>query len=175
MIRGVAYHFECMDFAGPIQAQTADPSYKCDVEVVRPMLKRMETSEFLHLPVFVARHPSHVYPVNESAGLVDFKYDDWLDLKAGEEIIRIRSLRVRLRIDKFVKTSTALVATIYAEDGKPIWLEGEFEADTPKGKVKSRVQITTRPDGTQSAQTFIDHMPHDYFLESMAVYGRNRE
>ena len=139
MIQGVSYHFELMDFAGPIQLQTADPTYKRDVDVVRPMLKRVEDSEFVHLPVFVARNPEHVYPVDQNAGLIDFKYDDWLDLKAGEEIIRVHLMRVRLRVSKFVKASTALLATVYAEDGKPIWLEGEFEADTPKGKIKSRV------------------------------------
>jgi len=173
MIHSVSYQFELMDFAGPIQLQTADPTYKRDFDVRRPMFKRVEDLEFAHLPVFVARNPEHVYPIDQNAGLVDFKYDDWLDLKAGEEIFRVHLVRVRLRINKFVRTSKALLATVYAEDGKPIWLEGEFEADTPKGKVKSRIQVINRQDGTQSVQTIIDAIPDDYFIESLAVYGRN--
>jgi hypothetical protein len=174
MIQGVSYHFELMDFAGPIQLQAADPTDKREFDIVRPMFKRIEDSEFVHLPVFVGRNPQHVYPVDENTGLVEFKYDDWLDLKAGEEVIRVHLVRVPLRITKFVKTSIALLATIYAEDGKPIWLEGEFEADTPKGKVKTRIQVANRQDGTQTARTFIDAIPHDYFVDSFAVYGRNK-
>jgi hypothetical protein len=66
-----------------------------------------------------------------------------------------------------------LLATVYAEDGKPIWLEGQFETETPKGKVKSRVQVVTRQDGTQSVQLVNDEIPDGYFPDSFAVYGRN--
>lgn len=173
MIQGLSYDFELMDFAGPMQMQTADPNYKRSGEVRDPMFKRVTDSEFVHLPVFVSRNPEHVYPLDQNAGLVEFKYDDWLDMKAGNELFRVHLVRIPLRMNRFVRTCTALLATVYAEDGKPIWLEGQFETDSPKGKVKSRVQVLTRQDGTQSVQLFNDELPEGYFPDRMEVYGRN--
>lgn len=173
MIQGVSYYFELMDFAGPIQMQTADPNYNRSEDVKDPLFKRVEDSEFMHLPVFVSRNPEHVYPVDQNAGLVEFKYDGWLDLKAGDEFFRVHLVRIPLRMNRFVRTSQALLATIYAEDGKPIWLEGQYEADTPKGKVKSRVQVLMHQDGTQSVQLFNDELPEGYFPDRLMVYGRN--
>lgn len=173
MIQSVSYHFEEMDFAGPMQLQTADPNYRRNIDVRRPMFKVPQDTEFLHLPIFVSRHADHVFPIDVNSGLVEFKYDDWLDLKAGEELFHVHLIRIPLRINKFERTSKAILATVYAEDGRPIWLEGQFEADTPKGKVKSRVQITTRPDGTQSVLMINDEMPDGYFPDSFALYGRN--
>jgi hypothetical protein len=173
MIQSLSYDFELMDFAGPMQMQTADPNYKRSGDVRDPMFKRVTDPEFMHLPIFVSRNPEHVYPLDQNAGLVEFKYDDWLDMKAGDELFRVHLVRIPLRMNRFVRTSKALLATVYAEDGKPIWLEGQFETDTPKGKVKSRVQVLTHADGTQSIQLLNDALPDGYFPDRLEVYGRD--
>jgi hypothetical protein len=174
MLQSVTHHIESMEFAGPIAVQPADPRERRQIDLVRPMLKRAGDSEFLPFPVFVSRNGDHVSPVDEISGLVELRYDGWLDIKVGYESIRVHLLRAPLRITKLPKTSKALLATVYAENGKPIWLEGEFEADTPKGKVISRVQVWNNADGTQSLQVLFDALPEDHFLDSVAVYGKNK-
>jgi hypothetical protein len=173
MIQNLSMHFQGMEFAGPIDLQTADPQYKRNIDIRRPMFKRPAETEFLHMPVFVFRNPEHIHLIDEASGLVLFRYDDWLDLKAGDEIMRVHLLRAPLKINTNVKTFQAVLATIYAEDGKPLWLEGEFEADTPKGKVKTRIQVFNYPNGTQSIKVLNDQMPDGYFPDAFSVYGRN--
>jgi Restriction endonuclease len=173
MIQSLSYYFELIDFAGPMQMQFADPNHKPSVDVNDPMFKRAEDSEFLHLPTFVSRNPEHVYPIDQNAGLVEFKYNDWLDLRVGDDLFRVHLVQIPLRVSKSTQTHQALLATIYAEDGKPIWLEGQYEADTPKGKVKSRVQVFMHQDGTQSVQLLNDELPDGYFPDRLEVYGRN--
>lgn len=172
-IQGVLYFFELMEFAGPVDLDTADPADKRTRDIRNPMLKRPEELEFQHFPVFVFRNPQHLHSIDESAGLVLFKYDEWLDLLAGDEQFRAHNLRAPLRIQRFERTSKALLATVYAEDERVICLEGQFEADSPKGKVKSRVRVFEKPDGTQSVQFFYDELPDGYFPDSLAVFGVN--
>jgi hypothetical protein len=173
-IQEVLYHFPGFEFAGPVDLDAADPDYKGNINVKRPMLKRPEEPEFQHLPVFISKNPQYIHEIDRQTGLLLFKYDDWLDLFAGQESIRIHNLRVPMRINSVTKVSKALLATIYSEGDKVIWQEGQFEADTPKGKVKSRVQLFKNADGTESAQVFFDEMPDGYFPDSLAVYGRNK-
>jgi len=173
MIQSMSFEFQLIDFDGPGQMQPADPKDARNVDLKMPMFRRIGDSEFLHLPVFVSRYPDYLYPIDQNPERVLFKYDDWLDVKEANEIIRVHLVRIPLRKSNVIKESKALLATIYAEDGKTIWLEGQFEADTPKGKMKSRVQILTLPDGRQSVQIVNDEVPDGYFPDSFSVYGRN--
>ena len=173
-LQGMVYHFEEVEFAGQGQLETDNPNDKRTVDIRRPMFKRPGEVEFLHFPVFVSRNPQTVHPIGDGSGVLLFQYDDWLDLLAGGQQIRVRKVRMPIRLNRFTKESKALVATIYSEEGKVIWLEGQFEADTPKGKVKSRVQIFKNADGTESAKFSYDEMPDGYFPDSITVYGSNK-
>lgn len=172
-LQGMVYKFEALEFAGQGQLETENPNESRIVDIRRPMFKRPEEAEFLHFPVFVSRNPQTVYPIGDGSGVLLFQYDDWLDLRAGDQQFRVHKVRIPIRLKPFTKESKALVATIYSEEGKVIWLEGQFEADTPKGKVKSRVQIFKNADGTESAKFSYDEMPDGYFPDSITLYGWN--
>lgn len=173
-LRGMVYQFEEVTFAGQGQLETDNPSDKRTVDIRRPMFKRPGETEFLHFPVFVSRNPETVHSIDDGSGVLLFQYDDWLDLRAGDQQFRVHKVRMPFCLNRFTKESRALVATIYSEEGKVIWLEGQFEADTPKGKVKSRVQIFTNADGTESAKFSYDEMPDGYFPDRITVYGWNK-
>jgi hypothetical protein len=172
-LRGMVYQFEEVSFAGQGQLETDNPSDNRIVDIRRPMFKRPQEAEFLHFPVFVSRNPETVHSPTDGSGILLFQYDDWLDLLAGDQQYRVHKVRMPFRLNRFTKESKALVATIYSEEGKIIWLEGQFEADTPKGKVKSRVQIFTNADGTETAKFSYDEMPDGYFPNSITLYGSN--
>jgi hypothetical protein len=172
-VQGIVYHIESMAFAGPLRADLEYPNSAGDMDIKDPLLKLPGNSEFLPLPLFVSRHPQNLFAINEKPGLFIFKFDGWLDFKSENRQFRVHNFVVPLHIEQIEKTSKALFATVYAEDAKPIWLEGEFEAETPKGKVKSRVQIFKNADGTESMKFFNDNMPEGYFPDRLELYGRD--
>jgi hypothetical protein len=173
MLQGMMFNFEEVEFSGEGQLETDDPTDRRHVDLRRPMFKHPAESEFLHFPLFISRHPQTVHPMTDGSGLLLFVYDDWLDMQAGTERFRVHKIRIPFLLKRFQKESKALVAMIYSEEGKPIWLEGQFEADTPKGKVKAWVQIFTNPDGTSTAKFGYTDMPDGYFPDKIELYGRN--
>lgn len=172
-IQAMVYDFEELTFVGQGHLETDNPNDNRVVDIRRPMFKKPGETEFLHFPVFVSRNPQTIHPLGDGSDVLLFQYDDWLDMLGGDQQFRVHRVRIPIRLHRFTKESKALVATIYSEEGKIIWLEGQFEADTPRGKVKSRVQIFKNADGTESAKFFTDEMPDGYFPDSIAFYGRN--
>src|SRR5262249_30205228 len=120
-IRGMVYNFEEVGFAGQGQLETDNPNDKRTVDIKRPMFKRPGEAEFIHFPVFVSRNPETVYPIGDGTGILLFQYDDWLDLRAGDQQFRVHKVRMPFRLNRFTKESKTLVATIYSEEGKVIW------------------------------------------------------
>lgn len=174
-IRSMIYNFEELEFAGQGQLETENPNDKRTVDIRRPMFKRPDETEFLHFPVFVSRNPQTVHPLEDGSGRLLFQYDDWLDMLGGGQQFRVHKVRIPIRLNRFTKESKTLIATIYSEEGKVIWLEGQFEAETPKGKIKSRVQIFKDAAGQESAKFSFDEMPDGYFPDSITLYGWNKE
>ena len=167
---GMVYQFEEVSFAGQGQLETDNPSDKRTMDIRRPMFKKPGETEFLHFPVFILRHPETVHQLNDGTGILLFYYDDWLDLLAGTQQFRVHKVRMPFRLNHFTKESKTLVATIYSEEGKVIWLEGQFEADTPKGKVKSRVQIFM--NARQTSMSLVDGIPLKKRSKQNTLQGR---
>src|SRR5258708_575866 len=173
-LRGMVYQFEEVSFVGQGQLQTENPDDKRIVDAKRPMFKRPGEAEFLHFPVFDLRNPQTIHPIDDGSDVLLFTYDDWLDMRAGDQQFRVHKVRLPFRLNRFTKESKALVATIYSEEGKVIWLEGQFEAATPKGKIKSRVQVFKNADGAETAKFSYDEMPDGYFPDSITLFGWNK-
>jgi hypothetical protein len=173
-IQAITFNFQLVDFAGPMQLDADDPSYRNrNMDVKRPMFKKPEESEFQHFPNFVMRNPQLLEPRDPTNSIYLFHCAGTLDLLAGKDTIRVHNVRIPIKLSRFTKVSQALLATVYSEDERVIWQEGQFEADTPKGKIKTRVQVYRNADGTEGAQLLTDEVPDGYFPDQFSVYGKN--
>ena len=96
--------------------------------------------------IFGNERPDRVVLVRQIA----FQYTEPLDAIIGEKHVRIRDLRAPIEITQYVFVGKLLFAKRYAESGRVIGQEGEFEFPTPEGgKDRCRVQLISRADGGQ--------------------------
>ena len=134
-LRGMVYQFEEVTFAGQGQLETDNPSDKRTVDIRRPMFKRPGETEFLHFPVFVSRNPETVHSIDDGSGLLLFQYDDWLDLRAGDEQFRVHKVRMPFRLNRFTKESKARWRQSTVKRARLSGLRASSRRTLPKGKL----------------------------------------
>jgi len=88
--------------------------------------------------------------------------------------VRVKNIHIPLQIKYSTVYSKALFARVYSEGDRAIWAEASFEADSPKGKVITRMQVFKQYD-KMSAKIFNDSTPDGYYVDRIAIYGWNNQ
>lgn len=102
-----------------------------------------------------------------------FEYKDSLDMLASEELFKINYLRIPLRIKVRVYRDKILAAKRYSEGNKIIGAEGTAEAVTPHGKLKVKVQLFKKSDGTEDIKVYLpDNLPSGWYVSEVSLGER---
>jgi hypothetical protein len=173
-ILGFAFNFEETEFVGPINGELEDPNMQLNVDIKRPMIRRVGELQFQPFPVFVSRNRVQPPATDGGIELLYFHCDGWVEVLIGEQPVRIKDFRVPLQIKHKMKTSKALFGRVYSEGDKTIWAEASFEAESHTGKIKSRMQIYRHSDRQMSARFFNDEIPDGFYVDSIRIFGWNK-
>lgn len=170
-ILGFQYNLQEFEFIGPMGGELEDPNQQINLEIRRPLIRRLGEMDFQPLPIFVPRNRQSPPAPDFGIELMYFQCEGWVEILAEQEIIRIKNIRVPLLIKHFGHFCKALFGRVYSENEKTIWAEATFEIDTPRGEVKTRMQVFKHPAGQMTAKIFNDARPDGYYFDSIRLYG----
>jgi|SRR5882724_8394553 len=171
-IIGLTFEFEETEVVGPMSGELEDPKQTIGGSFRGvPLIKRAGELLFQPLGAFIAKNRQHPPVLDHGLELLYFHCEGRIEVLLDGVPIKVKNFRVPVQIKPRILISKALFGRVYSEGERTIWAEASFEADSPNGKIKSRMQIFKHPDGQTSARFFNDEVPDGIYLESLQIFG----